>query len=42
MTEKDYELIEKLFKVRDDSTVLTKNEVDTIRELLLCRSSGRR
>lgn len=36
MTEKDYALIEKLFKVQDDSTTLTKNEIDTIRELLLC------
>lgn len=36
MTEKDYALIEKLFKVSEETTVLSKDEVDTVRELLLC------
>ena len=35
MSENDFILIEKLFKVRED-TIMTKNEIDTIRELLLC------
>lgn len=37
MTEKDYALIEKLFKTNEDTIVMTKNEIDTIRELLLCK-----
>jgi len=36
MTEKDYALIDKLFKVQSESTTLSKEEVDTVRELLLC------
>ena len=36
MTEKDYTLIDKLFKVQEGITTLNKDEVDTIRELLLC------
>lgn len=36
MTEKDYALIEKLFKTTEESTVLSKEEVETVRDLLLC------